>query len=230
MPVENILFLIIIYGAGLGALAHVGTTLRRAGEAAGGNATRTARRLVIGLWIWAGVASLYATVSGDGIPWLLPALLIPLIGMVGLTFHPVVADILRHSSLPRLVGVQVYRIAGAVFLISFFYFDGEMSREFAVRAGWGDVLTGVLALPVAWIAMRRLPLWPTAVALWCGIGIGDLILAAATAAQFGGPLVEGFPISAIPLLFGPPLGIALHLVALRAMWLQRPTRARALPA
>ncbi len=140
---------------------------------------------------------------------------------LGLTFTEPVRQILGQVSIAGLVGLQVYRNAGAVFLIAYFFSDMGLSREFAVNAGWGDILTGMLAIPVALAAHARLPFWRTVVVVWCFIGAGDLVLAPATAVLYGGPGVDDFPINVIPIFLGPPLGILLHAVTLRALWLQR---------
>jgi len=48
-----------------------------------------------------------------------------------------------------LVGIQVFRIFGGVFLVRWML--GELPGTFALPAGIGDVLVGVLALPVAYL-------------------------------------------------------------------------------
>ncbi|MEM9332598.1 MAG: hypothetical protein AAGA53_14815 [Pseudomonadota bacterium] len=218
MTFANILFFIIIFGVGFAVLIHLSQTLSLAGKKA--NETKTARNLIISLWGWAALAIAYALVAGRGFLWFAPSLLLPLCLVVGSTFTRPVAILLEHASVPRLVGVQVYRIAGSVFLMSYFWFDSYLSREFAMRAGWGDVLTGLLAIPVAYAAWKRIRYWRLYVFGWCILGIIDLIVAPMTAQMFGGPRSDDFPINSIPIFFGPPLGIGLHLVTLRALWLQ----------
>lgn len=100
----NLLFLGIIYGVGVVVLIHVSQTLVLAGRKA--NQTTTARNLTIGLWVWAILATIYALIAGDGFLWLAPTVILPLTLIVGLTFAPAVVALLRHISLPRLVGVK----------------------------------------------------------------------------------------------------------------------------
>lgn len=221
------LFFVIIYGVGLAVLLFVSHTLLDAGRKAGGDGITTASRLVTGLWVWAIFANAYALVVANGFIWLAPAVAIPIIVGVSITFLEPVKHILRNVGITKLVAVQFYRNAGAVFLIAYFITGTYMSREFAVNAGWGDVLTGMLAVPTALAAYYRVPLWRAAVVIWCFIGVSDLILAPVTAALYGGPRTDDFPINAIPIFFGPPLGILLHLIALRTLWLQsrQPERA-----
>lgn len=221
MSAEDILFFIIIYGVTIGVLLHLGKTLKLAGKTMGEQGERTASKLVTGLWIWAIIANLYAVLLDDNnIIWIIPSLVIPLVTILALSFTSPVSQLLSHVRLHRLVGVQIYRNLGALFLISHFVFNSYLSREFAINAGWGDVLTGMLAIPVAFMAYKRIQLWQIAVVLWCFIGIGDLILAPLTAQIYGGPHTDDFPVSAIPLFIGPPIGIILHLLTFRVLWLQ----------
>lgn len=220
MPTDKLLFFIIIYGVGLAVLAFLTHTLSEAGRKAGNGGTTTASRLIFGLWTWAALANAYALVVDNGFIWLAPAIALPILIGIGVTFLEPVRNLLHHVSITKLVAVQFYRNAGAVFLIAYFVFGTYMSREFAENAGWGDVLTGMLAVPTALAAYYRIPLWRVAVVVWCIIGTADLIVAPVTAALYGGPRTDDFPINAIPIFFGPPLGILLHLITLRALWLQ----------
>ena len=215
----DLFLLVVIYGAGSAVLLFLTRMLRTAGEAA--DRTPTARRLILGLWIWPVVASVYALNTGTSIAWFGISFVIPFLIGVGLTFTEPVRQILMHITIPGLIWLQVYRNAGAVFLIAYFFTDSGLSREFAMNAGWGDILTGMLAVPVALAATARVRFWPLLVVAWCLIGTGDLILAPLTAVLYGGPGVDDFPMNVIPIFLGPPLGILLHALTLRALWLQR---------
>lgn len=219
MQAYDLFLLVFIYGVGAAVLIYTSGTVLRAGHAA--SEAPTARRLVWGLWLWSLLATVYALVSGASFAWFGVAFAVPYAIGVAVTFLGPVKNILRQISLTRLVGVQIYRNAGAVFLVTYFFTDSELSREFAMNAGWGDILTGMLAIPVAYAAALRIPAWRWMVVVWCAIGAGDLILAPATALMYGGPAVDGFPLNMIPIFVGPPLGILLHTVTLRALWLQR---------
>jgi hypothetical protein len=217
----DLFLLVVIYGAGFVVLLFWTRMVRAAGEAA--DREQTARRLNLGLWIWPVLATVYALNTGTGIVWFGLSFLVPFGIGTGLLFTQPVRQILTRVSIPGLVGLQVYRNAGAVFLIAYFFTESDLSREFAVNAGWGDILhlTGVLAIPVALAAQARIRRWPLLVVAWCLIGAGDLILAPLTAVLYGGPRVDDFPMNVIPVFLGPPLGILLHVVTLRALWLQR---------
>ena len=64
--------------------------------------------------------------------------------LISPTFRAVIAGIPQHW----LIGIQTFRILGGVFLIR--YFNDELPALFAVPAGVGDVLTGILAPLVAY--------------------------------------------------------------------------------
>ncbi|MEM8813652.1 MAG: hypothetical protein AAGF59_13635 [Pseudomonadota bacterium] len=225
----NLLYGLIIYGVGIAVLVFLSHTLMEAGRRMAPDGRRTAIRLVTGLWIWAAATNLYALNTGPEFVWLAPAIALPIALITTLTYVAPVSRLLENISVAKLVGVQVYRNAGAVFLLAHFGFGHYLSREFALNAGWGDVLTGVLAVPVAAAAYYRVRFWEALVAAWCLIGTADLIVAPITAQIYGAMRIDDFPLNSIPLFFGPPLGISLHIVAVRALWLQRQARRMANP-
>jgi hypothetical protein len=135
-----------------------------------------------------------------------------------------------------IVGVQVYRALGAIFLV--LYAAGRMPGLFAWPAGVGDVIVGLLA-PVVGIAYARRP--RSAAGLlrtWNLLGIGDLMVALATGfltspsplgiLAFDTPnvLITAFPLAMIPV-FLVPLSILLHLASLKK--LRSAQRAQASP-
>ncbi len=219
MQLFDIFLLAVIYGTGFVVLFYLTRLLKSAGEAA--DRPATAHRLVVALWIWPVLATAYALNTGASIAWFGISFVIPFLIGFGLTFTEPVRQILRQISVPGLIFLQVYRNAGAVFLIAYFFTESSLSREFALNAGWGDILTGMLAIPVALAASARIRLWPVLVVAWCLIGTGDLILAPLTAVLYGGPGVDDYPMNVIPIFLGPPLGILLHAWTLRALWLQQ---------
>ena len=225
MPFDKILFFLIIYSVGLAVLTFLSHSLLEAGQKSGDRGPHTAHLLVYGLWAWATIANGYALiVPGPDFIWLAPSFVIPIFLGIGVTFLTPVKEVLQNISIMKLVAVQFYRNAGAVFLIAFYFTGTYMSKEFADNAGWGDVLTGLLAVPTALAVYYRIPFWQVVVILWCFIGTADLIIAPITAQIYGGPRPDDFPINSIPIFFGPPLGILLHLITLRALWLQHTFR------
>ncbi len=122
-----------------------------------------------------------------------------------------------------LVGVQFYRVLGLTFLT--LLAAGKLPAIFAVPAGAGDVLTGILALI---IALRYVPGSEKSdrlVRSWNIFGILDLAVALATGfmtspspvqlLSLGAPneLITAFPLAMIPV-FAVPLAILLHTASL----------------
>ena len=79
---------------------------------------------------------------------------------------------------PWLVGVQLYRALGVIFLI--LYATGKLPALFAWPAGIGDIAIGLLA-PIVGVAYARAPQnAATLVAGWNVFGILDLVIAVGT--------------------------------------------------
>jgi hypothetical protein len=76
--------------------------------------------------------------------------------------------------LTTLIGLNVIRAEGAFFL--FLAAGGRLAGPFPYSAGWGDIITGVLALPLAWAVSRGKASGPM-VAAWNVFGTLDLLIA-----------------------------------------------------
>ena len=124
------------------------------------------------------------------------------------TFRAVIAGIPQHW----LIGIQTFRILGGVFLIR--YFNGELPALFAVPAGVGDILTGILAPLVAYWWFVGKPYARSAAMAWNVFGMADLINAVAIGALTGGGgggIV--FPIVLIPI-YAVPRSLLIHSYSL----------------
>jgi hypothetical protein len=125
------------------------------------------------------------------------------------------------TPLAVLIAVNALRVAlGASFVL--LHLNGRLSAPFAPTAGWGDIVVGVIAGPLAYIIHRygaRANAWAL---VWNAIGLVDLIAAIGLgAASAPGPLqfFEAAPGSAImtslPWIviscFLVPSYIALHI-------------------
>lgn len=126
-----------------------------------------------------------------------------------------------------LVGVQVYRIFGSVFLVAWLLCN--VPGIFAVPAGVGDVLVGLLALPAAALLLAGSGGARTAAIAWNVLGILDLadavllgFLSSPTpfqllATNFSGPnLLTDYPLVMIPA-FAVPASLLLHALSLRQL-------------
>jgi hypothetical protein len=125
-----------------------------------------------------------------------------------------------------LVGVQLYRVLGGVFLVA--WMAGGTPAVFAFPAAIGDLLTGLLALPVAASLQRDPAQGRTLARAWNGLGLLDLVTAITLGAMTApGPLqllafdhpnllVGAYPNVLIPA-FIVPSSIILHALSLRQL-------------
>src|SRR5262245_1074994 len=88
---------------------------------------------------------------------------------------PQFRDALLSVPLPVLVGLNIIRIGGVFFLL--LYAEGRLGSPFAQSAGWGDIITGVVALPLAWASIAGAERMATALKLWNAFGTLDLVVA-----------------------------------------------------
>ena len=113
-----------------------------------------------------------------------------------------------------LIGIQVYRAAGILFLWPFLA-ASALPAGFALPAGIGDALTG-LAAPFVALAVARdvrgARRWAVA---WNCFGMLDLVVAPVAAVLAHSTNIARFPLVVVPLFLGPPLGILTHLRSLQ---------------
>jgi hypothetical protein len=162
--------------------------------------------------------------AADRIPTIQYGILVPiLIGGLLIWRSPRLARIIDAVPQHWLIGVQIYRALGVIFLI--LYAAGNLLGLFAWPAGLGDLLVGALA-PVVAIAYRRGPRDNTdLVVAWNLFGLADLVVAV-TMGFFSSPspfqlfafdlpneLISRFPLVLIPV-FLVPLSVLLHLASL----------------
>ena len=115
-------------------------------------------------------------VAADGIPTIQYGIFIPIaIGLLLLWRSALASRILDAVPQPWLVGVQLYRALGIIFLI--LYAVGELPGLFAWPAGVGDIAVG-LAAPIVGLAYARaLREGAGLVRAWNIFGILDLVVA-----------------------------------------------------
>lgn len=160
----------------------------------------------------------------ERLPTIQYALLTPiLIGAWLIWRSPTVGLVIDAIPQQWLVGVQIFRILGGIFLV--LYAIGKMPGVFAWPAGIGDLLVGALA-PVVAIAYARAPRLNADLVLWWNIlGLTDLIVAVATgvgsspsviqvtAFEHPNELISMFPLVLVPA-FLVPLWVLLHIASL----------------
>jgi hypothetical protein len=191
---------------------------------------------------WGG-AALAASAGGRiGFGLVVPSVVLAVALGLALSFTPAVRALVAEVPTHWLVAIQTYRVAGGLFIYPYLA-AGELTPGFALTAGVGDVLTGLaaplvaaplvaaplVAAPLVAAPLVAAPLVAArlgrrgagargAFLAWSAFGVLDLAVAVAAAAAFGfgAPGVRpGFPITTIPLFFGPPFSILLHALTLR---------------
>ena len=149
-----------------------------------------------------------------------------MVGVVLFRTWPLLRRTLASVPNTWTVGVQLYRTLGIVFLL--LYAGGHLPALFALPAGLGDILVGILAPLVAASFARSPEASARRVRLWNLLGIADLVIAVTIGfltspspfqiASFDRPseLVAMFPLSLIPV-FAVPLSILLHIASLQKL-------------
>lgn len=155
---------------------------------------------------------------------LILTLIVGYLFLLSRTFRGVIAGIPQHW----LIGIQTFRILGGVFLIR--YFEGRLPGVFAIPAGVGDILTGILAPLVAYWWFSGKSYARRAAIAWNLFGMADLINAVAIGALTGGGGGGGivFPIVLIPI-YAVPRAFLIHsfsLIGLLRRASQQPKSAR----
>ena len=146
------------------------------------------------------------------------AIVLPVaVGLVLLMRSHRIATLLDATPPSWLVGLQVYRVFGGAFLVQLAL--GNLSPTFALPAGTGGVLVGVLALPVAFYLSRYVGSGRAVAVGWNLLGILDLVVAitlgflASTGRIGSAPRPLVYPLVMVPA-FGVPLSLILHGLSL----------------
>ncbi len=132
--------------------------------------------------------------------------------------------LLRSITLEALIGIHIFRLLGVFFILIYVYH--LLPAKFAFSAGLGDIITAILALPVARMVIKRKTGWKTAVYAWSIFGILDIVdlLVIAVIIGANGNLREMtvFPFVWFPA-FAPATILFLHTTVFRKLYqLERP--------
>jgi hypothetical protein len=158
-------------------------------------AARLAIVIVAGAWVGLATAVAAAGVFADTslpFPWIGAFVAIPLlvVGAAALLF-PTVRAALLHVPLSTLVGLNIARALGIFFVL--LAWSGRLGGPFPPSAGWGDVITGLLAAAVMGLAARQNAARDRAIWLWNTFGTFDLLVAI----TLGVTSVNGSPLQLI---------------------------------
>jgi hypothetical protein len=146
-----------------------------------------------------------------------------LIGIYLIWRSDAVARLLDAVPQQWLIGVQLYRVIGGIFLI--FYAAGQLPGLFAWPAAVGDVIVGLLA-PIVGLAYARAPRDAAGLVRgWNIFGILDLVVAVGTGFMTSPSALQPIEVepnsammTALPMVLIPvflvPLAIVLHVASL----------------
>jgi len=146
---------------------------------------RLAAYVIAAVWVSivfgiAAVGGFAPGATGPFPPPVLAFLVLMISGIVAWSIWPSFRDAFLRLPLAALVGINAFRIGGACFLI--LHNQGRLAAPFSTSAGWGDIITGIAAIPVAAMAASKgkLPRW--LLTSWNAFGALDLIAAIALGA------------------------------------------------
>ena len=162
------------------------------------------------------------------------------IALLALRLSPAVRRVLATASLPALIGVQLYRSIGVVFLILLSL--GRLPPHFALPAGWGDIAVGLTAPLVALAVARRVRGGHTLAVSWNVFGLLDLVVAVGMGTGFlapflapglGSPVPPAAAMGVFPMVLVPtfavPVSVLLHLLALGKLRREVQARSELMP-
>ena len=218
---SNIAIIVAVLMGARAALARAGMPDRAA----------TALRPLAALFVaWFAVALALSAAGvfrgeADRLPVIPFGIFLPIvIGLALLWRSDAVRRLVDAVPLSWLVGIQVYRVVGVIFLL--LLAQGRVSAFFALPAGVGDVTVGMLAPLVAWTYARGLRGREKLARAWNVSGLLDLAIAITTGfltvpspiqpAALLDPssgLLTVFPLAMIPV-FAVPVSVILHVAAL----------------
>jgi hypothetical protein len=181
------------------------------------------------LWlavVWSlAVNGVFQPIPGvTGLPKLPIAIFAPvIIGLLVLLRSKSIAAVLDATPASWLIALQVYRIFGGIFLVN--WANGTAAGAFAWPAGIGDMLTGIMALPVALRLASGAENGRRAAMAWNIFGLFDFAIAITMGTlSTPGPLqifgldipaslAGTYPIVLIPA-FAVPSSILLHALSI----------------
>jgi hypothetical protein len=132
--------------------------------------------LWIGLQVSLAAAGAYGGALGLQVPLIGVMVVLPVLEVaIAWQIWPAVRSSLLAVPMPLLIGLNISRVFGAFFL--FLAAAGRLDGPFPISAGWGDVITGILALPLSIAVARHGATIGRSIYAWNVFGLVDLVLA-----------------------------------------------------
>ena len=185
--------------------------------------------LAAGAGLWIGLAAAAASAGWLAIAEPFPVIgifvALPLAAAAVATVWPGARKALLGLPLPLLIGLNIGRVFAVLFLL--LAVEGRLAGPFPYFAGLGDIITGVVAIPLIWLAQETKG-QTARIAAWNWFGAADLVLAiflGVTSAQ-GAPLqlFHAAPGSAAmqhpPFSFVPTVLVPLYLILHAIIWVR----------
>jgi hypothetical protein len=183
---------------------------------------------VAGLWIGLSAAAGAAGMLTISKPFPVIGIFVatPLVAAAIATAWPAVRTAMVSVPTPLLVGLNMGRVFAVLFLL--LWAQGRLAGPFPFFAAGGDIITGVLALRVMFLAKSAGAGHAFAIGAWNLFGIADLVLAiflGVTSAE-GSPLqlFHAAPGSEamqhLPWSFVPTVLVPIYLILHAIVWVQ----------
>jgi hypothetical protein len=200
---------------------------------------------IAGLWIGLAIAlattGIYAATAAP-VPVVGVMLVLPLVAIGGAALLSTgVREALLALPLPLLLGLNALRILPGAFIL-LLALQGKLSGPFPQSAGWGDIIVGVIAIPLILAATRNFVGSRRALLAWNILGTLDLVEAAALGVLsapgsplqiFGGAVgstaMGSLPWSNIPTLLVPFYFITHGIIFAQLLQGERRTEVFAAP-
>jgi hypothetical protein len=157
-------------------------------------ATKITLAAVIGVWIGLAAAAAEAgwlTISRP-VPVVGLFVVVPLLAAALAAAWPAARKAMLSIPIPVMVALNIVRVFAILFLM--LAAEGRLTGPFPYSAAWGDIITGVVAVPVLWLLKDGGARYTTAIVAWNLFGAADLVLAIA----FGVTSAEGSPLQLFP--------------------------------
>ena len=189
---------------------------------------------IAGLWIGLAAAAAAAgwIAMSDPFPVIGIFVATPLVAVAAASAWPAARQAMLSVPMPLMIGLNIGRVFAVLFLL--LATEGRLSGPFPFFAGWGDIITGAVALPLLWLASGEGAKTNAAIAVWNLFGTADLVLAIAlgVTSSVGSPLqiFHGGAGSAamqhLPWSFVPTVLVPFWLILHAIIWAQLRRRVR----
>ena len=140
--------------------------------------------------------------------------------------NSVFKQLFRAIKIETLINVHIFRLIGSWFLIMAYH--DLLPSGFALRAGWGDIITGISALLITYFVFKRKTLSINWAYAWNIFGLIDILTVVTTAtiltslaysnpeSAVGVLELTKFPFALIPA-FAPASIVFLHVITFQKL-------------